>query len=246
MKNNIILLFFLIFLISCNQPVQNNEESKQKTSNGKKDGLVVKYRKDGTLLSEVNYKNGKRHGIAKDYYRNGKIRLELTYANDLKHGKQVWFYENGDIFEICPFTNGMINGIRKFYHERNKIKAEIPYKNNHPGIGLKEYMHNGKLKKKYPKLVIKSMDNRDTEGKYILRISLSDGSEKVKFYRGDLMENKYKGNGIIEIFTMEGIGELIFPAQKGTPINEKVSIIGEFITKDGNPLILHKDYYLKL
>lgn len=63
-------------------------------------GMLKRYRPDGSLFSEIQYKNGERHGRAW-YYRNGKIAANGSFRNNLKVGTWKFYNEAGTInYEI--------------------------------------------------------------------------------------------------------------------------------------------------
>lgn len=124
---------------------QSAEENTQKRT--KKNGLVKTRRKNGTLLSEINFKDGKMHGISKSYYPDGTTHFIYPYNNGVLEGDLLWYYRNGKLYKTTPYINGKIEGTAKTFNQAGELIGETPYKNNFAGLGLKEYTSKGNLKK---------------------------------------------------------------------------------------------------
>jgi len=111
-------------------------------ANGKKDGVDIGFRRDGTKTFEIYYKDGKQSGLETYYDSNGKIfsecnwingkrwslqilsqwhfiRRRIIIANDMQEGISRDFYENGEVKYIDTFKKGKkLN--RKMYDENGK------------------------------------------------------------------------------------------------------------------------------
>ena len=61
--------------------------------------------------------NGKKEGILKLYYKNGNIMSIRNYVNNKLNGEYERYYENGNIYEICNYVNGKLNGEYKLFYE---------------------------------------------------------------------------------------------------------------------------------
>ncbi len=67
---------------------QGGLESKQLYSNGRLEGLHIKYDESGDKLFEANYKDGQYHGSAK-MFLEGKLWILKHYQNGKLHGKWI-------------------------------------------------------------------------------------------------------------------------------------------------------------
>jgi hypothetical protein len=237
-------ILLLILFIACDQ-LKNAENTKEK----KKElhGVIEINGSNGVIKSSITYIHGKRHGIAKTFYKDGKLRQEINYAYDKKHGVATTYYQNGEKYQETPYDSGMISGIRKKYRENGQIFAEIPFKDDMPGVGLKEYLIDGSLKKNYPTIVIKEKDEILREGKFTLLVSLSNSAKNVKFYRGSLEESKYLGYSAKEIYPQrKGKAEYKFYVQPGNFLMQEITLIANHTTALGNPYIIKRNYNLAI
>ncbi len=83
--------------------------------NGKKEGLMTEYHKDGSLKSEMHFENDIQVGKATFYYPSGKVE-EVQYFDQGKiHGGDTVFYENGSPQFLRTFSHGLKDGyLRKW------------------------------------------------------------------------------------------------------------------------------------
>ena len=241
--NRSINLFFFILLLSA--VACNPGEKEAKGNKKKKEGLVKQYRADGSLKTEITFKRGKKNGPAKSYYKNGKLRQQIAYVNNVKHGNATTYYENGKPYQVTPYENGKIHGLRKKYRMDGKLAAEVPYHQGVACIGLKEYLLNGNIKKNYPKIVIKEIDNLIKFNEFILRISISDNSSKVVYYLGNLDSNGCISEDAMRVEPQQpGVLELQYNIGPGMFMMEKLNIIAVVETKLGNPYVVETKYNL--
>lgn len=231
------VLLAVVLVLGC-ESNKEHEDKKAKQS----DGLVKSYSKDGKLTAEINYKNGKREGIGKSYYKNGNVQLEIPYKDGKREGVVKRFFENGKIFKETEFVMDAQSGIQKTYKENGEIKSETRYEAGEPCMGLKEYLLNGSLKKKYPTIVSKVVDRVKERGEYIIYLSLSDGSGRVKFYKGDLSKTGCLTNRLIPLpfNPRTKQGELKYTLPVGSFIMEEVNIVAEVTTLGGNSYLTQK------
>lgn len=54
--------------------------------------------------------NGKKEGKMTDYYKDGKVKSERMFENDLQVGKSVYFYPTGEVKENQYYESGKLNG----------------------------------------------------------------------------------------------------------------------------------------
>ncbi len=260
-----ILAVSLVFLFSCQPagPGKKPAGTKQQESTGnvqkayyddgtlkaevevkdrKRHGVTKNYRADGSLLSTIEFREGKKHGKACNYYTNGSKQSEIDYVNGIKHGESKWFHKNGQFYRVTPYVNGKITGIRRKYYDNGALLSECPYKKGFPGVGLKEYTKSGRLKYQDLRIEVREINRLETENKMYYKLSLSDGSTRVKFYLGDLTEGMYMNNNMSPISTSNGVGTLDLALKKGYTIQKNLKITAEKITPNKNHLILQRNY----
>jgi len=242
-------LFFhtliLLLAFGCTQPekkpVSEAEPNKQFRINEQGDTIVMKYRSNGKLLSEVSIKNGKQSGLCLNYYENGNIQNEIWYKDGDKEGRVTWNYESGKLYRESVYVDDEIEGIQKKYYENGKMMAEIPYKKGVLQVGTKEYNKEGKLKKNYPEILFETVDKMAFENKYYLRISLSKNDPDAKIYEVKYLDGKKYD---IPVPIKSGVGELNWFVPENAFIMEKVTVAVEFNTVLSNPVRLEKTFNL--
>jgi antitoxin component YwqK of YwqJK toxin-antitoxin module len=254
-RSAIISLVFMTIWISCGP---------------KNEDIVTEYYSDGTLKSEIQVKNGMRNGITKNYDERGrlastaelvddkyegwminynpennKITARALYKNDLQNGPATLYYSDGQLYREMTYVDGRVDSIVKTYWPGGKLQAEVFFKKGEPSIGLKEYDKNG-LPVKQPTIVIKELDQLSLFNKIEIRISLSDKTRKVEFYKGELKEGKYLYAKTPVIFSRDGVASLYYTVPKGRAISERISIISRSRTEYGNTLVLQRVYNLSV
>jgi hypothetical protein len=228
---------------------------KQRFSNGiikaeiavlgnKRDGLTRFYNEDGTLKSEVTYVNNEKNGIARDFYPNKKIRMEIMYVHGIMEGEAKWHYETGEVYRVTPYVKGKADGVQKEYYKDGRIKAELPHKSGNPMPGLKEYNLKGELIPQ-PSIVIVEQDKIAMEGKFILKMHLSDHATNVKWYEGDLRDWSFFPKALAYVKDdPDGSGTIIYSVDRGNVVMKTIYIYAVTTTAMGNELVLKKNYDL--
>ncbi len=125
------------------------KESFERLSDGKTDGNVRTWHKDGTPLSWAVYRGGFMHnillcndgkgqklcygdlkdgqGLSKGYYANGAIRYHGETVDGRSHG--VWFYghDNGRLSGIGLYHEGKRTGLWRHYHANGAVRLLEEY-----------------------------------------------------------------------------------------------------------------------
>lgn len=76
-------------------------------------GRCRKWRDNGQIAADLNYRDGKLHGRCRRWYGNGQIADDWGYVNGLKHGRYRWWHPNGRILTDRFYSNGQIVMERK-------------------------------------------------------------------------------------------------------------------------------------
>src|SRR5690606_36029601 len=84
----------------------------------------------GELFYIVEIKNGKKNGVLKEYYKNGNIRVISEYYDDKLHGTSVFYTEEGIKDQTVQYENGIISGESITYYKNGNVKSKIFYINN--------------------------------------------------------------------------------------------------------------------
>lgn len=150
--NNIIGLFILLGLFSCNDTVKSktdyrldragNPEYKEieyqyitgKDEQGNeieiRNGLTREFYPSGQVKSEIDFVYGKVNGQLKTYFEDGKIAGISTWINGSRDGKSKYFYNHGIVYQEETYRNGKLEGEQKTYFDNGQLKTTIIYKND--------------------------------------------------------------------------------------------------------------------
>ena len=112
---------------------------------GKRDGILTWYDREGNKLADVSYKNGLMHGQERSYYKNGGIKHTMTYIDDKKEGFLKEYYDNGILALHVEYIHNKKEGLQKEYTYEGKLYSEVLYKNNYKEGLQKWYDDNGKI-----------------------------------------------------------------------------------------------------
>lgn len=115
-------LFFLSSIISF---AQKKIEQNKVNNVGSKIGFWSEMHNG--QKTECYYKNGKLEGVIKTYYKNGELFYLGFYKNDTLTGNAYWFNEDGQI--IVLEENISVNNFYVMNANNNKIKPL--YKSNY-------------------------------------------------------------------------------------------------------------------
>lgn len=204
------------------------------------------YHPNGQLHKEIIDENDSV-SIYREYFNNGQIFQEIRSVNKLREGLVKKYHKDGVLYDEIPYVKGKIHGTEKKYRRSGDLMAEIPYHEGNLCKGLKEYTVDGKLKKRYPEIIITPIDNILKDESYTVQISLSDGSKSVEYYEGDLTDGKYIGDDAGKVWeTSNGVGKLQFKIVRGMFIMEELNIIAKVKTIQGNYYITEKTYHVAL
>jgi hypothetical protein len=244
-KRTVSLLLAIIFL-SC---TQENNTTKKKESKSEGTKVVVRKHDNGNIKAEVAYKDGKQNGLSKSYDRNGKLILELPYLNGKRDGLSKKYFEGGrQLYQTTEYKNDKMHGMQVKYRENGKVMSEARYENNFPCLGLKEYLLDNTMKKKYPKINITPIDQLEEQGTYTLEISMSEKVRSVKYYAGKLSKEGCLHEDLYFILLNQNkkTGQLKYNLPPGGFKMEEVNIIAVVETILGNTYITQRTYNLAI
>jgi len=233
-------------LFSCSQPEkkdEKNEESKDGTK------VIRTTYSNGKPKAEVLYKDGKKNGLSKSFDKEGKISLELPYVNDKREGKSKKYYEGGkQLYQTTEYKDDLMHGMQVKYRENGDVLSEAQYEKNFPCLNLKEFYKDNTLKKEYAKIIVTPIDRLDSQGVYLLQISMSEKVRKVKYYTGKLTASGCMSDDLYSILLNEQTktGKLTYNLGPGGFMMEELNIIAVAETIYGNSYITQRKYNLAI
>lgn len=173
--------------------------------NGKFQGTVREWAKDGTKIYEAEYNQGKQHGKELQWYANGEKKVELNYIEGQPSGICTEWHKNGKKKSEGNFALGKEEGRHYWWFANGQMDQEIPYKNGEANGSIKNWYINGQLK---------------LEGEYEMGQKhgkttkwFEDGQKKsVEFFQNDKAEDEAKywsSKGILHTIRIYKAGRLI-------------------------------------
>lgn len=106
----------------------NNGKIKRnfEVRNGKLNGTITEYYKNGIVKFTGNYNNNKiTDGCALFYYENGNLESKFCWRNGKQHGIQEMFYENGNKKLQSVLQEGKLLGLELVFRENGTLLYEI-------------------------------------------------------------------------------------------------------------------------
>ncbi|OUS00387.1 hypothetical protein A9Q86_10465 [Flavobacteriales bacterium 33_180_T64] len=143
-------------------------------------GPYINYYFNGIKKEEGFIKDGKVQGLVKYYYRDGSLSNLRNFINNSLAGIQTNYYSNGNRKSTIKYVEGKKNGEFVEYFPNEKIKRKGYYKNGTLNGIISEYYSNGSLKQKSNNQ--SEFESKNDELKYIQR--LSDGHQIIEHVFG--------------------------------------------------------------
>ena len=125
----------------------NSGELAFKVTNveGKRNGAMDWYDREGNHLEVIHFQHGKRHGINKIFYADGTLRIEVNYINDHKEGMEEYYFSTGKLASEVKFVTGKKEGLQKEYHVDGTLNNDVLYKRGYKEGEKRWYDKKGKV-----------------------------------------------------------------------------------------------------
>ena len=137
---------------------------------GKKTGLWIVAKKDGTIEDESEYENDMRNGKRKAFFVDATVSSIRTYKNDKLHGPTIYNrYSTHKVQNERMYVDGALHGPFKDYYENGSVEEEGEYVKGNM-VSRKTYHSNGKVRtvEKAEGSVLKTLEKYDSTGKNIM------------------------------------------------------------------------------
>lgn len=221
------------------------------TKNNSKEHETTKASNDSIQVIKQAYKNKpkiieyeipvlkdtrNRHGIQKRFYLDGSLYSSIPYSYGKREGTAFTYYPGtlntkSAIWKEQPYKNNELEGICKRYHRNGTLQAEYEYKNGLPAIGTKEFYESGKPVK-MPTLLLTKSKTRDG---YYITAHLSNNSQKIDYFIGSLVEDKYLPKGLKGLQVKKGVGEIVV-----YNVNKTITITAAYTSRYRNKCYISK------
>jgi hypothetical protein len=200
---------------------------------------IKKYMSGNQLAMETTFRNGVKEGLTRTFYPGGRLKGTLWYENGLREDSAKWYFEDGHLFRTTPYRRDTVDGIQIQYFRSGKLKAKIGYKKGFRTFEFEEFDMEGKKVGGYPELVVNMKDEYNSKGTYTISLSLSDKSQKVKYFTGDFSNGVVDTTRCIKINTINGTGILQLKKSNSQQAGS-VDVLASILTFYGNNYLVHK------
>jgi antitoxin component YwqK of YwqJK toxin-antitoxin module len=112
---------------------------------GKREGSMDWYDREGKHLEMIHFQNGQRHGLNIIFYDTGELRIEVNYINDNKEGPEKYYFSTGKLASEVKYINGRKEGLQKEYNEDGTLNNDVMYKHGYKEGEKRWYDKNGKV-----------------------------------------------------------------------------------------------------
>lgn len=233
-------------VIFCSLIFPGCESKKPKPEAGSaKEGTRVEIGKypDGTIRARVPYVGKQKHGLATSYDPQGNRSLEIPYEKGKREGVSRRYYEGGrQLYQTTEYKDDQMHGVQRKYRIDGTLLSESRYAAGKPCLGLKEYLADQQLKKKYPALQVKEYDFLQLKGYYRVEVSLSEKVSRVHFYKGKLTKEGCIHGQLVPLMYdhKRRIGFYDYFLPPGGFLMEELSLVAEAKTKSGNTYVVQR------
>ncbi len=104
----------------------------------KSTGITYRYYESGELEKILPTKNGKVNGIVKLYYKNGNLAQEINIIKGVNNGIAHVYYETGELHYTGLLKNNLFDGAVIYYDKKGKLTKTVNGKN---GVAIDSIMH---------------------------------------------------------------------------------------------------------
>lgn len=126
----VIYQLFLVICFSCNN------------SDTPGDGVkTFHFPNSDDVEQTVEYKNGRKNGYLKEYYRDGTLKARQFYVNDTLDDSTLFFHSNGRLKFIQVFKNKLKTGCWRQYNKSGVMYSEMYFKNDLVDSTCSEYTY---------------------------------------------------------------------------------------------------------
>lgn len=272
------IFFFLalvLSLVACEDPEHpndgtktihfpNSEAVKQTVDykNGKKNGYLKEYYRDGTLKASqyyVNdtlddttriyhpdrrlktiqiYKDKRRHGVWRDYNKSGGLYSEISFQDGLLHGPSAQYtYRTLKPKTKTNYHFGVKDGWEETFYPNGRPRCKVYYDKGVAGNGLEEWLENGTKIENDFEISVTERNETLLNGLLIYYIRLENpqpDDEVLHLVNPDKPGSGFplKKNG--DVFALE------IPVSKGSFVMEKVTIAAYRKTAFNNTFVKTK------
>ncbi len=116
---NTIVICGILFFISCSN-----------TFDGKNGVKIVNFPGTDKICQTVDYKDGKKNGLLKEYFKNGNLKTVQHFKDDKNIDSALYYHPNGKLAVIQIRKNGKKEGCWIKYNEAGQLYSSMCFENN--------------------------------------------------------------------------------------------------------------------
>lgn len=153
---NILLLFLVLFLASCQSDIEIVESMDSESGikevfersrkSNLKEGYYRKIDSTGIMLEDAQYEMDQLNGTRKLFSAEGKLIIEETHKNGVFDGPYRTYHPDGTLELEGFYSNNETTGTWRRYYPNGQILEEVVFSGNMENGPFKEWYDNGKLK----------------------------------------------------------------------------------------------------
>jgi antitoxin component YwqK of YwqJK toxin-antitoxin module len=122
-----------------------NKKIEGSYKDGKKDGLLIRWYKNGQKFREGTWKDGKSDGLSTLWYDNGQKWSERTYKDGKEDGLWTRWYDNGKKRFEGTYEDEERDGLWTLWYDNGQKQSEKTFKDG-KRISIKEWNEDGSVK----------------------------------------------------------------------------------------------------
>ncbi len=181
----------------------NGQPSQYETyRNGKKNGLITRFNKNGVMTDSMMYKNDVGTGTCKSWYDNRQLKFVGIYDTTSQCiGEQLAYYKNGILSEHS-YTHGynykegfvLLDSTCTFFDTSGRCTCKANYKSGKLQ-SMTCYNSNGAIQKKCKEYV----DNKPRHLHRLLKPFKHQIKDSLLYYCPELKGNKLDGSLVMKV-----------------------------------------------
>jgi len=102
----------------------------------------------GAKKLEISYVNGKADGVCTEWFKSGSKKSEGYYTQGKEEGDHYWWYSSGEKDQQVTYKNGVVQGKVLNWYRNGLIKLEKEFKDGLEDGITSEYFESGQQKSK--------------------------------------------------------------------------------------------------
>ncbi len=212
--------------------IPEGKEINAYDSQGRRQGLWVKYYSNGNMKYAIYFKNGHPAGEFKRFYPNGQLWVDMKYTPDGRHASATFYDRDGHRIATGYYYGQQRDSLWRFYVNDTVVLREVMYKKGvkngfdrvysyyyYPNLLQEYYYKNGKQ----DSVAVDYYYDGTPKNIRFFKNGVLDGPYQVYYYTGQVqVKGQYK-NGYMDgkwlYYNSDGSVDTII-YKNGRPLND--------------------------